>query len=430
MATKYWLGNSPAVAQVQNYTLAGTWEANDIIRAKIGQKSFDTSAGSTVAATIAQTFVDAWNALSQIQYPEFQEITASRSGDDIILTADTAGVPFTCSLTPLESDGSPAGGAEQTIEGAAVATNGSTTTTSTGPNDWSSVMNWSDGAVPADGDTVIIENSSISILYGLSNATVDLTELNIRSTFTGTIGLPDHNGKYAEYRTTHLTLGTTAGAMTLKVGEGDGHGSGRIKISIGTVVNICTCVVFATGRGLDAGLPAFLFKAASGANHTLEAYGNSEVGVGVLAGDTATIVTLTVAGNAQVRCGTGVTLTTTNVGGRGARLQTESNITTATITNEGGTHLDLAGNVTTLHVHGGKFDYRGAGTISTANVRDGGELTFAEDGTTRVVSACNAFSGAIIRDPFKSTGGIAVAVKTHLKNVTLELGSDLTLTRS
>jgi hypothetical protein len=116
MATRRWTGTAPKVAQVQTYAFGGTWEVGDIIRVKFGNKTWNYSVTSATITTFLPLFVTAFNALSSTDYPEFAEITASSNSTTLTLTADTAGKSFTCSLTPLESDGSPADA--QTIEGA------------------------------------------------------------------------------------------------------------------------------------------------------------------------------------------------------------------------------------------------------------------------------------------------------------------------
>ena len=144
--------------------------------------------GSTTITTAIDNIVTAWNALDSTVYPEFAEITASRSSSKLVLTADTAGMPFVATLTPLEVN---LGAADsQTIEGGTTATTGTAATANSGPNDWSVALNWSGSAVPANSDTVYIENNANDISYGLSQSAVTLTALYISSTYTGKIGLP------------------------------------------------------------------------------------------------------------------------------------------------------------------------------------------------------------------------------------------------
>lgn len=405
MATYRWIGGAPARSQVQNYTLAGVWEASDVIRCTIGQKSFDTTAGSTTPATIAGTLRDAWNALSSTQYPEFQEITASVSGDDVILTADTPGKPFVVTMTPLESDLSAADA--QTIEGVGTATTGSTTTSNQGPNDWSTAANWSAATVPVDGDIIHIEDGSWEILYGLDQSSIDPAALHIWASFTGKIGLPKWNsGGYAEYRTDYLTLNS---CPILKIGAGPGAGSGRLKINVGSNA-ACTADVERTGETVEPGVP-FQSREGTHANNVVNIT-RGYVGIAIFGGETATVLTLRVgfvanrANDATVVCGSGVTHTTVHQ--LGGRLELNANTTTVNV--RGGTCVfKQAVTVTTLDV--GAVDprdtapctalYNSSGTITTVNVRRNGILDFSQDMRSVTVTTLNAYAGARILDPFQ-----------------------------
>lgn len=405
MATIRFLGTAAKIAQISNYTLAGTWEANDVIRATIGTKRFDTTAGSTVAATIAQTFVDAWNALSAVQYPEFQEITASRTGDDIILTADEAGKPFTVTLTPLESDLTAADA--QTIEGVGVATTGTTTTSSAGPNDWSTAQNWSGSAVPVAADIIYIEDTNIPILYGLDQSAVTVAALYIMATYTGQIGLPERNqAGYWEYRDTFLKIGATI----LGIGLGPGAGSGRVKINGGTVLS--TVTVERTAPTVEPGVPSFCWKGthASGVMNIQRGH----VGVAFFGLEVATVLTMRIShmgnpgGDADVVLGSGCTLTTINQ--LAGNLLLNAAVTTLTI--RGGVCTTRGtGAITTLEV--GVLDpdkdktrsvcYANAtGTITTANVRAWGTLDVSQSQAARTITTTTVYRFAALLDtPFR-----------------------------
>lgn len=146
MASISWTGGAPAVQQVQSFAFGGVWETDDYIKLTIGSKTVYVVAGSATTNTVIDNVVTAWNLLSASVYPEFAEITASRSSSNLILTADTAGKPFTCTITPLESDLSAAGA--NTIGGGTSATTGTVSTASSGPNDVSVAANWSGNAIP------------------------------------------------------------------------------------------------------------------------------------------------------------------------------------------------------------------------------------------------------------------------------------------
>lgn len=446
MATRYWLGGALAVAQVNTFTFAGTWEANDIIRVRVGSKSVNFTAGSTTISTVVSALVTAWNALSSTLYPEFAEVTASASTNDFILTADTPGMPFTITLHALESDGSTNGDA-QTIAGVNTATAGTATTANTGPNNWDESRNWSSAdawatsAVPVDADTVIVRNSSIDILYGIDQTAVSLAALTIEQSFTGKLGLPWRNANgYMEYRPTYLIVGASADAQTmvLTVGTGDGAGSGRIKVDNGD--SQTTVVVYNTGNPSDAGTPAFLFKGTHASNDVTFNRGSAGIAVGTFdayqaAAETAVVATLRVgyitnpAGDANVRCGSGVTLTT--IDKNGGKLEINSAATTITHTAGELTLNGVGVTVTTLNERGGTTYVTGTTTLTTANLSNAGVLDYSRDMRTKVVTnPVNIYGNqAKFIDPFKVTGSIVLDLEQGGALGNHNLGQHVKLTR-
>ena len=73
---------------------------------------------------------------------------------------------------------------------AQVATTGTATTASSGPEHWDDADNWSSGTIPANTDTIIVDNTAGSIKYGLDQTAVELVKLVFGPGFTGTLGLP------------------------------------------------------------------------------------------------------------------------------------------------------------------------------------------------------------------------------------------------
>lgn len=419
MATCVWLGSARDVAQVDTATIGGTLEVGDLFTITIGQKTFTYTAATTTVATEAAAMVTAFNALSATLYPEFSRITAAyTSGGSFTLTADDAGVPFTATYATTEAGGGAADA--QTFSG-------STTTTCTGKNYWDNVSNWSGGAVPVNSDDVYIEDSSVDILYGLAQSAVTLTSLNIAQSFTGSIGNPRTNTLgYYEYRATYLAIGAT----TINIGRGVGSGSGRLKINTGTAQT--TVNVTNSGTPTDQNVKSIVWKGTHASNVVNITKGS--FAAAQFAGETATIATLRVgyssnrAGDSDVWCGTGVTLTTVNISGGTVTLA--SNSTTLTITD--GTLTILAGTVTTLNVDGGKVYQMGTGTITTANIGDGGELNFSRDMRGRTVTNCTLNSGGSLQDPFATgtfTNGVILS-RTALADVKLDVGTNKTLTVS
>lgn len=418
MTTHFFKGDAPAVAQVQTLTVGGTIETDDLFKHTIGNKVLSTAAGSTVAATVATTLRAAWNALTAAAgYEEFAEVTAGGSSADVVLTADTAGKPFTSTGSTTEANGAAAD--LQTYNSAA-------TTASAGPNDLSTVANLSGNAALANSDTFIVDDGD-SILYGLAQSGVTLTQMDVNQRYAGKIGLPLQNsGGYSEYRDHYLAIGTTA----LNIGKGTGSGSGRIKINNGSI--LVTGNLYNTGSTAEAGLKAFIWKGTH-ANNAWNVYKGS-MDVAPFAGETATIENLRVAyianqaNDADVRCGTGVTLQ--NIEQSGGKLEIASGTTSVVMT--AGELNILAGAHAALNIKGGTLNYRSSGTITTLTLGPGAVADFSKDLRSKTITNLVMSKGSKLVDPHKVltiTNGIDL-YECGLADVTIDLGKHFTLSRS
>lgn len=403
MATRSWLGTAITTAQVTGWTFGGTWETSDVITLTIGTKTVSTTATSTTISTIIDALVTTWNALDSTDYPEFAQMTASRSSNDFRLTSDVEGLPFKVTIATTETGGGAADA--QTIDGGTSST-GVAVTANSGPNDVGVAANWSGATLPVDNDTVIFENSSVSALYNLDAlASITPTSLIIRKTYTGYIGLPKWNATYgyAEYRQDYLQWdGATAAAIYAN--------SGRIKLDFLTAV-AAAIYIESPGRAVEVNLPAILLKAAQTSTLTIQ---KGDVGVAVFASETATIPTINTGSIASVGTdvklwlGSGCTLTTINQGG--GEITCDANLTTlnqteGTFTNTGAT------TITTANLNKqGKYISKSTGTITTINARDKSSLDFTRDIRSRTVTTINVYSDNVsIDDLFKTvtwTNGI------------------------
>ncbi len=420
MATVIWKGDAQGVAQVTRCTVGGTIEADDVFTMTVGSKSISVVAGSTVASDVAASIVSAWNALAAVQYPEFAAITASDAGGgDLDLTANTAGVPFTVTLSTTESGG---GAADlQTFTQSAV-------TQASGGAFWDTSANWSTGTVPVTGDDVILQNSANPILYGLDQSAVTLDLLSIDQSFTGTIGLPRTNAAgYVEYRDQYLKIGAT----TITIGRGDGAGAGRIKID--TLAVQTTFNVLNSGSAVENGVKSILWKGTHASNAVLINKGS--FAAAHFAGETATIAALkqgyrtNVAGDSDVRFGAGCTLGSCAITKLGGTLEVNSSF--ASLSQLHGEMVVLAGSPGTLAIAGGAVRYKSAGTYTSATVSGGGELDFRQDLQPRTGTNTTLHKGAALRDPAQTvTFTNPIALECELAEVTLELGSSFNLQRS
>jgi trimeric autotransporter adhesin len=403
MATRRWLGRAQAIAQVDTVTVADTWAQNDTVTLTINQKSLVVTIGTLITtAQVATTVKQAWEnqdltdtaasftpARGGQDIIEHAEITATVSGSVVTLTHDTAGVPFTLTVS-------------ETTAGDGTATE-ATATAATGPNFWDNVDNWSGGAVPVAADDVYIDNSSVSIQYALSQAGATLASLTIAQNFTGDIGLPKRNRSgYVEYRDDYLAIDATS----VLIGRGRGSGSSRIKIDSGTVQT--AVVVERTGGTAEDGLPAVIWKGTNASN-TMEVV-NGTVGVARFGGELATLTTLLVT-NGDVHCGAGSSLNT--VSNEAGNIECFSNLFSLTVSS--GT-VTVGGDATcaTLNLNGGVVFYESSGTITTANVGgpNGAELDCSKDGSSRTITTTNLKPGGLITDPLQTityTNGVAIS---------------------
>lgn len=220
MATKYWRGGAPAVTQVTTVTFS-TYTSGQTYRLTINGKTVSFVATASTGTNVWAGLVAAWNATAQ---PEFQEIVASENSG-IVLTANTAGIPFIVSASA--TTGSP------TV---------TATTAATGPNHWDNAANWSGATLPSAADDIVIANTTFAIQYGLVD-TNNYASVTIEETFRATIGLPEVNASgYVEYRTTHLTLGDNSGDFDLTV-----YGSGSQLIKIDAQSGTVDGKIYSTG---------------------------------------------------------------------------------------------------------------------------------------------------------------------------------------
>lgn len=429
MATVRWRGDAPAVAQIQSWSFGGTWESGDLIRVTIGGKTKDFAAGSTSTSTVVANLVAAWNALSAATWPEFAELTASQSTTTFKLTADTAGKPFAVSLIPLESDGSSAD--SQTIEGGTTAMQGTNVAASSGPNDWSTAANWSGGAVPADGDDVCLEDSTVDILYGLHQASIQPASLAIAQSYSGKIGLPALNqdsasGSYFEYRERYLRLG----AATILVGRGEGAGSQRINLDTGS--DATALHLFQTGPA-ESGRERTVQWIGSHASNGVNVVRGS-LGIALEAGQAATIATLRVgyadngSGESEVRIGENVTLETLTQAGGSVVVGCAADSITL---DDGLLTLEGAGAIDTLTIRGGRCLYHTTGTLTTGSISGNGELDFSHDLRAKTISNPLERHGAAakVKDPYKVVGSLIIDNNETADLAGLELGTHIRVTR-
>lgn len=405
MATKIYTGRAAIVAQVDTITVGGTPSAGNTYSVTINSRSVTYTAVSGDTTTTIATALLAL--LQTTSNPEFREINWSSSAAVITGTANTPGLSFTASV-------STSGG---TITRAGLVANSS-------PSDVSLAGNWSGGTLPATGDDLVFEDSSIPAIYGLST-TFDPASITIRDSFSGPIGLPKYNtdGGYLEYRGCVFQITENA---TITIDQSPSAGAGHYKFS--ATSDVVTLNLNGPGGGLLGQESVQITGTAS--NSVLNCYGGSVL-VAPDAGDTATLTTVRVV-DGVVRCTSGVTLSSATIYQTGGTVQIETNVSVWNIDGNATGIVRGAATIGTVSIDAGTLQVRSTGTITTLNVGSGATVDFSGSRSPITVTNCTIAAGAAINDPDRRvtwTNGIKLN-RCTLAEVQLSLGVHFTVTPS
>lgn len=425
MASIRWIGGARAIAQVRTYTFTGTWVVGETVTVTYGNLAWTYALTDATIATFLPLLEAAYNALSAADYPAHAEQTAGSTATTLTLTADTAGRPFTATVSTNSAAGLINGGASST---------GTATVASAGPNDVGTAANYSGGALPGNGDTLSIDpDADDDLLYSL-DALAAVTTLTVNHTGTVLTGLPSQNtdggAGYPEYRPQYLQ--TAGGTVTLGSAGQSFQGTGRFKHDAGSAQ--ATWKVYGAASGQDdGGMEACLLKGTHASN-ALAVLGQSEVGVAAFGGETATLLTLTATGQgAFVRCGAGVTLGTVTNAGAGVELNSAVGTKLEHTAAGGTTALNGAGNVAQLTIKGGSVAYNRGGTLNGATVlMNGAVLDFSQDtGAVLVTNPIDCYGGAAVLDPDKRANNVSSVLIVDYNGFDpgLGLGADVRVTR-
>lgn len=305
------------------------------------------------------------------------------------------------------------------------------TTANSGPSDILVLANWSDETLPVAGDTVVADQGSSPMKYHLDQLATGLARFDHYARYTGQIGLPEINNEfgepYYEFRPQYLVVD----APTINIGLGTGNGSGRIKIK-GVVGTAVTVNCYKTDTELDPGIESLLLVLPN--TSSIVNVNRGRVGIAIYPGETSTVATLKVGfttnqdGDSLVRCGSGVTLTTVEVLGGVATLQSA----VTTLTQTGGQVFQLAGGITTANIGSGALRYLSAATLVTCTLGTNAILDFREDIQARTVTNFAMNAGSELHDPHGTatfTNGIDL-VQCTPDEVTLNIKPHQTITLS
>lgn len=406
-ANQRFVNGAKSVAQVGQITYA-TYDVTTTYGVLIGSKAItQIGTGGTITATVSALLL----LLQASTEPEYLEYTWSANAGVLTYTNKTAGKSGTVTGTVSGGTG--------TQTPAAVTAN-------SGPSVFDIAANWST-LVPVVTDTIYLDNSTVPLLYDLSQAGFTLAAGVIAQSFEAAIGLPKFNGDaqpYTEYRPDYLALDCSLWT----IGLGPGRGSGRIKINSGSVQTAVN--IFNSGTPLEFDLESILWKGTHASN-VVNVSGAASVGVAVFGSETAVIATLIVNDRARVRCGSGTTLTTVQV--NGGTLEVNAAIGTKLTVLGGTVTINGTGAIAGLEVRGGRVNYNSTGALGgTPIVSGSGYLDFNGDPRAKAVSGTINLYGtrARVRDTNKAVASLVCKFNQGAKANQVDWGDDFTLTRT
>lgn len=251
---------------------------------------------------------------------------------------------------------------------------------------WANTANWSGGAVPVDGDDVVIDSGSVSITTGMNQSGISLKSLNITRGYTGSIGTAGDplliNVDHASATACRIAMNRgylyVNGSMTVPFRVDQCSGAGGVVLSGGTLAGtpaiVCgevgtlrvTSGVTVSGDVITCGIGLMLEAAVSGSVYMYRGTHAAYANIGTLV------------------LGASATLTT----------KTTAAITTGTLHGQANHVHDSSGTIGTLnalpgsyHKPGGSKDY----TITTLNRYAGSNVTTSVTGATVTVGTDNPY---------------------------------------
>lgn len=361
-----YVGEAAAVAQVDTFTPTNV-EVGDIFTlTSVGWDGVTEvlvfTATDTSASTVSAALIALWN---DSESTACTGVTASGTAT-IVLTAATAGVAFSVTATAVNGGSTD----DQTLDQVA-------TTKNEGPGDYSSVDNWSLGAVPVSTNDVYIEGP-FTILYGFSQSAVELDSFNVSGAQVGTNPADGWRPVPLEVRAEVAEIGYHYGPsiITQKVPVILDFGSAEL------------CAIRVHNSGTNGTKPAVLITSKH-ASTTLEVKKGS-VGLFNNSDGDAQMLTATLAyvsnkaGDADLFIEPGWTIATINKTGGDLLLQTLTGKTISTINIDGPGTFKAEGDgpITTINYKAGAgvstMNTAGGSATITTIVIDGGTVDFTK----------------------------------------------------
>lgn len=398
--TNRWTGNTVAGAQVDTVTI-GTYDATTTYSVTIGNKTISQiGTGGTNATTAAalQTL------LAASVIPEFLEWTWTVVSAVITATFKTPGE---------------AGLISASVTGGTGTISHATPTANSGPNDVGAAGNYSAGSLPANGDTLIIDTGSNSLLWNLSAlSAVTLAQLTRRVAWTGGAGLPEFDTTgYYEFRPTEFTVSATAALIE----QASSDQAAGLKFNFGSVQTTLQVL----GQGAASLDSEVMWWRGTNASNVVDVT-NGSLAIAPAAATVATVATLN-ADSSTVRCGSGCTLTTVN--NFNSTMEFNSNI--GTTYNQNGTNaasfFKASAGITTANINAGTCNWNGSGGITTLTLA--GTLDFSQGSApVTITNTVILGKGANFNDPrgrvtFSGSPSFQLAAGATLADVTINLGA-------
>lgn len=278
MSTRTFINNAAKTKDTWTITVGGTWIAGETITIPVGSKSLVITIGSLVTTSqVATTIRQAWESISfsddtasclpqdgGASIPEMAQLTATVNGSVVTITADTAGIAHTISSL-----------SESSASGTVTLNH---TVTATGPWHGDNTANWLEGALPVDGDDIVIDGP-YKWLYGTAFSSVQPASITFgeRCTRETQVGLPWTNALgYNEYLSPELLIGPAIINVRGPVG--------LCKISCGT--DEVHVNVYNSGTSLETGYAPIQIRGTH-VDNEIHVYGGSASWAG--RGETATL---------------------------------------------------------------------------------------------------------------------------------------------
>jgi len=392
--TAYWSPNQAAVAQVVTYTFTAPNSVGNTYNATINGKTVTYSSVAADTAALAATgLFNLLNVTTGIA-AEFTEITwANPSDGKVTATAKVPGTPF--ANVPSTSRGM----VLSTGNGLANGITTVNTTANASPSDVNDKENWIRVTPPAPGvralpvntDDVVVQDSSIPMLWNLDQLSVVQFNTYTRwQSMTGDIGLPEDNpGGYDEWRAVYFKFSgpqgsVPAGGLVMVLGLGVGSGPSRERYDTGSQPTTITAL--AAGSPVDE--YGIRFLGVHTAN-TFTLTGGVSLGVAMWPGETANLSSCTVGDGSKVGIGPGVTWTaasTLTMFGGSVVLHAAP----ATLRLENGAQATFAKDTltwTTVTARGGSSQvWLAGGTVTTLTMETGATLDKSGDARTLTIT--------------------------------------------